>query len=1212
MTPRLNRLPAWQDFSDIVELADSELVGARFQFTYFCRGALKKHVASFDGNALLTGCTWGNREHTVVTVAIDMKRINMRPGCSDPIHVVREFWIADSSFPDGFRNKVVEEDLWPEENAPTTYSTVVINAIRGLSAYDLYIQQGGNLSLQDWLAQGGYTQEVMQTINILVTNLRETLGLDVEQAIQAVHQAMVDAADRAAAQAQVAAQSAQAAADSVQNAADLATAQATAQAQAAAAESVAAQEQAAASQQAAIAAASDLAEAKAKVAQILDAIAGLDPSQSPSDAIAAEAAQRAAADAEHALRLADLDHMLSDDRNETKFISRVSGAFINTTSNKIVSQSSYSVFYAPVKEGDSIRIKCSNSSSKQVITGFTSVLPAEGVDVDSVASQTTLSFDKTLTAPSSGYVVIATYDTYHINKNVSIGDAVSVQGLTIDTSTGVVADGGNTQVVYYIPTKAGYKFHITATNSSAKAFRYGFTADIPAVDVQVLSAQAVNVTNVDLDVKALQDGYLVLGHASAYFTDMAVTVYIPKLHRLEENANYAKEMIDDIAYAKLKYSIATLKKITDDGIVADASAENNRTLVADVTNFVGATLYLTGVLYAVTSGGTAYCWWVFQDENGNVVSKSEVSAATAARYEKVPVVVPAGAKTLYVQGSAASILPDARGTISSVVELLADEPFASKTTRTFALDFPCLSGNTGRITTSASATNKFNKHTPEYIKVHKSIKIKNLGGTRSVSVYFYDKNLNFISYTGYVEENGWTDVEVTDIPSNAEWFRISFYVSDSNVGVYAGYKKFEVDVESEWGYGKETTKEPYVEYQPFLYSVKANIPIKITEHSYTTKSVFGFDEGLIHLPSTYTHNGKPTPLIFLIHGDAERYTIGESAFSGHMKMQQCWSDAGFAQVDLDLIPSCYNEPTLASTGGTRDDLECLSAAWNWIITHYNIDTTGFYLIGRSRGGQAVCEILGKGGAVKLPIIAAISMAGANSVMAYALFSNKNRTEAMWQLWCNSRGLPTENRPSWSQSSVYSTSGRWLNDSAIYNFVSSNFDLWSKKELTGWGLITKNEEGITPRDYFDNFMYPYCQSNGTVTSDIEQFFLRMINTMEAKSPIPLRLDRCVGDETQRTDYFIDTPHSYSSAFSEILLNTPASNVEFRRWDGVDETNPYDETNPHYAENMIFYDGDVTLPNGVVTHNPSKVTMEWLIWCMGKDPRYQGLDYTLPWQ
>ena len=349
MSPRPNHLPAWQDFHDTVELADSELVGARFQFTYHCRGALKNHVASFDGIALLTGCQWGNTDHTVVLVPIDLKRINMRPGCTDPIHVVREFWIPDSSFPDGYRNRVIEEDLFPEPNTQSTYSTVVINALRGLSAYDLYIQQGGNLTLQQWLQIGGYSQEVMQTINNLVTNLRETLGLDIAQAIQTAHQAMVDAADRAAAQAQASAQSAQQAADSVQQAADLATEQATAQAQAAAqsaqasaesaqqaadsvqqaadlateqataqaqaaaqsaqtaeSEAEAAQVHAEASQQAADAAAADLAEARAKVAQILAAITGIDPSQSPYDAIVAEAAARAAADAEHVATLNEL------------------------------------------------------------------------------------------------------------------------------------------------------------------------------------------------------------------------------------------------------------------------------------------------------------------------------------------------------------------------------------------------------------------------------------------------------------------------------------------------------------------------------------------------------------------------------------------------------------------------------------------------------------------------------------------------------------------------------------------------------------------------------------------------------------------------------------------------------------------------------------------------------------------------------------------
>ena len=327
-------------------------------------------------------------------------------------------------------------------------------------------------------------------------------------------------------------------------------------------------------------------------------------------------------------------------------------------------------------------------------------------------------------------------------------------------------------------------------------------------------------------------------------------------------------------------------------------------------------------------------------------------------------------------------------------------------------------------------------------------------------------------------------------------------------------------------------------------------------------------------------------------------------------MQQCWSDAGFAQVDLDLIPSWLGNPTLQLTGGSRDDLECLSAAWQWIINHYNIDTTGFYLIGRSRGGQCVLEILGKGGSVKLPIIAAISMAGANSIFEYSIFSPA--TEAEWQLWANTHGLPTEGRPSWAESPVYSSNRSFLKDPDIYNFVSSNFDLWSKKALTGWGLVTNNEDGITPRNYFDNYIYPYVQNNNAWTQAIETFLQHMIDTMEAKSPIPLRFDWCYGDTVQSKEYFVSEQHTYATTFTEILLSTPASLAEYRRWPGVDAENPYGETNPHYAENMIFYDGDLVLPNGNVTHNPSKVTMEWLVWCMGKDPRYNGIEYTLPWQ
>lgn len=715
-----------------------------------------------------------------------------------------------------------------------------------------------------------------------------------------------------------------------------------------------------------------------------------------------------------------------------------------------------------------------------------------------------------------------------------------------------------------------------------------------------------------------QNGYMLIVR-ELYTTGSGdyLPAHIYKVSEVKDIAKSNQKRLNEISYAPIKYTMLASKKIVESGAVEDATSETNRTLKADVSALVGKTLYLTGVLYKIGSSPSyyKYCWYVFQDEDGNIVEKSNISTSASQRYDKEPIVVPEGSVFLYIQGSSAesSIMPSAEADINIVVRSLGNdgEGSAEKTTRTFALDYPSLNGGTGRVSTGGAAKNKFNKHTSEYIKVHNSIKIKNLGGiTQNVSVYFYEKDLEFISYTSYPAPVGTDEVVVTNIPEGAVWFRVSFFVADNNVASIVGYPRFEVDIESEWGYGSDTTKEPYIEYLPFVYGVKVNIPIKIADHSYTTKTVFAYDEGLIHLPPTYRPNGKPTPLIFFIHGDAERYTYGESTFSGHMQMQQCWSDAGFAQVDLDLIPSCYNEPTIGATGGTRDDLECLSAAWEWITNHYNIDKRGFYLIGRSRGGQCVLEVLGKGGAVKLPIIAAISMAGANSMFEYSIYSTA--TENEWQLWCNAHGLPTTGRPSWGSSPSYAANKSFLSDTDCYNFVVNNFDLWCRKALTGWGLITKNTNSITPRDYFDNYIYPYVQANRSNTPEIEQFFEQMLATMEAKSPVPLRLDWCVGDQTQNKEYFVSTPHSYSTVFAEMLLKTPASLVEYRRWPGVDAENPYDETNPHYAENMIFYDGDLALPNGAVTSNPSKVTMEWLIWCMGKDPRYQGLDYTLPWQ
>lgn len=797
-------------------------------------------------------------------------------------------------------------------------------------------------------------------------------------------------------------------------------------------------------------------------------------------------------------------------------------------------------------------------------------------------------------------------------KEESLELTTSSVKLTIDTTNNVVATTSSEQRCYYAQVKAGDKLVITATNDTQKTFRFGFTEAVPAVGVSVTGTRYPYVTNLNENVVAPFNGYIVLSHSTSYFADHAVAKISSRISSAEANIASATALLDSIAYVELKHSVENYKKINGDGEVestTSSSSANNLILTAEVSGYIGKTLYLDGSLFPTSGGGSTYCWYTFLDSNGSVVLKSEVSGASSKAYHNEPIIVPNGAKMLYVFGYALGTHPKANIKVNDAVSLDSAGTII-KSIRRFPLDICLIRASNGLPIPNANYSNKANKHTPDYIQVHSSIKLCNLEGMQQgVDIFYYDSNLALISNTTYVDSTeGLTEVVAENIPTNARWFRVSFGLSDANVGSRIEYTKFYVDIESEWGDGEETSKEPYREYFPFLYAVKVNIPMKIAGNpSIITKTTFAYDEGLIHLPSTYSPDGTPTPVIFFLHGDAERYELGESSFSGHMKMQQCWSDAGFAQVDLDLIPSCYNEPTMTSTGGTRDDLECLTAAWEWLTKHFNVDKRGFYLFGRSRGGQAVLEILGKGGALKLPIIAAVSMAGANAIFEYGIFTKASEKE--WQLWCNAHGLPSVGRPQWSDSPLYSTDKSFLVDENCYNFVVNNYDVWWRKALVGWGMITKNSDGITPRDYFDNIVVPYANSNSGSAS-VQEFFNNMIATMEAKSPVPLRFDWCVGDSTQSRMPFTSVK-GYSSTFTEIILNTPGSLAEYRQWDGVDESNPYGETNPHYAENMIFYDGNLTLPNGVVTSNPSKVTMEWLIWCMGKDPRYQGMDYTLPW-
>lgn len=93
--------------------------------------------------------------------------------------------------------------------------------------------------------------------------------------------------------------------------------------------------------------------------------------------------------------------------------------------------------------------------------------------------------------------------------------------------------------VYYYPVKQGDKLKVTASEAQDRAFNYGFTTVVPAVNVSVTNATSVSTSSIDLVLNAPADGYFVVAKYQSYFTDLVV-------ERLDDTIDTIKELKDDV------------------------------------------------------------------------------------------------------------------------------------------------------------------------------------------------------------------------------------------------------------------------------------------------------------------------------------------------------------------------------------------------------------------------------------------------------------------------------------------------------------------------------------------------------------------------------------------------------------------------------------------------------------------------------------------
>lgn len=491
-----------------------------------------------------------------------------------------------------------------------------------------------------------------------------------------------------------------------------------------------------------------------------------------------------------------------------------------------------------------------------------------------------------------------------------------------------------------------------------------------------------------------------------------------------------------------------------------------------------------------------------------------------------------------------------------------------------------LSAATGLYPTTATYYVGYS-HTPRFIKNCGTFKILTIGITGKV--YFYGNNQSYLGSDLRQDIDTTNGVQTITPPESAKYFRLAII----------GTVKY-VDIESNWNEEcMQFQARPSDGYQPFTCEVKALRCNSLeSTSSLQEQYVVTTDSGMLHLPSSYKENGEPTPLIIFVHGAGSNYTYNSTSFATTNPLAPEWDAAGFAQMDVDLIPDLYNDKQNNSGGGSSDDAECIFAAYKWCIEHFNIRRDGVYLIGRSRGGQAVLSVLGKYNPSVMPIVCAISNAGAHQLINYGLTNGSS--SAFWNLICESYCLPTTGRPTPSGNSVLTAQDN------IYNFLNTNIDIWWKKGTVALKLLAKNDnEEKTSLEIFQ-YIHEHPKISGVDNAD----YLAFLKKMLFRSPVPLRFDWCVGDTTQPWNAN-NGVGNYSSVIKDGFVNNQSGNSEYREWPTVDTTTPSISgatDRGHWHELYNLYNGDYTLPNGAVITNPSMARVEWLLWCMSHDNRF----------
>lgn len=491
--------------------------------------------------------------------------------------------------------------------------------------------------------------------------------------------------------------------------------------------------------------------------------------------------------------------------------------------------------------------------------------------------------------------------------------------------------GSSTNYVHAaVPVTAGKKYVITAVGTSGA--RYCFLASLAApvsggnIDL-VSGTSPVDMTTGQTVVVTIPSGCVALGFHLGTTTNYSFWPQLAEVTTAEEiNDNYGQSLpakfdISDIGNKSagafvLKFAVKAGESYT-------VQMDFDTAVIPQIADFYTCNetgLERTHLMYNLQSG-RKYTFTAAADISNFTFYTTGATGTTDLR--------------ITLSKSNSKIIPNNSDTISLQLEM--------GFLRTG-------SENTGSIIyTANNAINSGNRiwmRTALFLRVHPGDIISSITAEQDdvITLYLYDCSYN------YVANLTWAGSPIT-IPAEIAW--IKFNVKNDNVRtsdnlpinlLHSGTIKF----------AKNALPTNYEAHIVFEVTRPLDNHTQLEGNGYLGNVGRVWDHGVLYLPTSYTRDGRPCPLIIFCHGTGGfDFNSANPAYTDYLNflthngyaVALCSGETAFYRTNIynnliDITDSKCNPLLFA----------CYRSLYNYLIRDFNIDDSGVYLLAKSAGG----------------------------------------------------------------------------------------------------------------------------------------------------------------------------------------------------------------------------------------------------------------------